>query len=261
MTPKVIQNTRKPIIVVEKVSKFFPLHPQLVKFQGETLLSYAKKLIIPRKRGGFMGLENINFSVYSGEQIGIIGKNGAGKTTLLRILSGINKPTEGKIEVIGQFGELFALNAGFNPELSGRKNIFIYAAMKNIPVKILENKIDEIIDFSELGEFIDIPIKQYSNGMRGRLGFSLVINFLPEIIFIDEALATGDAQFRQKCRSILTSLRDEKRTLVLVSHSSDMVKELCDRVIWLDKGKILMDGPVSDVLNAYMGNGKRKAIK
>lgn len=241
----------KPIIEVKEVSKYYPLNPQLIKVQSDSITSYIRKFITPKKDQGFMALDNISFNVFPGEIVGIVGSNGAGKSTLLRILSGIIRPTSGTANVKGLFGELFALNLGFNLQLSGRKNIYLYAAMKNIRKAIIEALIENIIEFSELEEFIDIPVKHYSSGMRGRLGFSLIIKTLPDIIFIDEALSTGDRQFRLKCQYELEQLKEQNRTMIIVSHSDVIIRNLCSRVLWLDQGKLIMDGDVDQGLSAY----------
>ena len=242
----------KPIIEVKEVTKYYPLNPQLIKVQSESFFSYMKKIVTPVNNRGFLALDRVSFDVFPGEIVGVVGSNGAGKSTLLRILSGIIRPTNGTIEVAGKFGELFSLNLGFNLELSGRKNIYLYAAMKNIRKIEIEAIIHDIIEFSELKEFIDIPVKHYSSGMRSRLGFSLVIKTLPEIIFIDEALSTGDRQFRLKCVYEMEQLKVQNRTMIIVSHSDAMIRKLCSRVLWLDQGKLNKDGDVNEGLNAYL---------
>ncbi|MDH5647326.1 MAG: ATP-binding cassette domain-containing protein, partial [Candidatus Heimdallarchaeota archaeon] len=227
-------NNNTPIIIADKIVKYYPLNPQLVKVRSESLRSYFSKIISPKSEDAFLALNGVNLKIYKGEIVGIIGNNGAGKSTLLRILTGISEPTSGQVEVRGDFGELFSLNAGFNMELSGRKNIFLYAAMKNIPKNIIENKITEIIKFSELGNFIDEPVKHYSSGMRGRLGFSLVFHTFPDIVFIDEALATGDIKFKNKCVEKILALIKEDKTFVIISHSIDLLKKICTRLIWME---------------------------
>jgi len=246
-----VHSCPKPVVVAENITKYYPLNPQLVKIRGESLFTYLKKLIIPGNAKQFLALNNVSFIVNRGETVGIVGANGAGKSTLLRILTGISRPTEGTVKVDGKYSELFALNAGFNMELSGRKNIYLYAAMKNIPLSEIEEKMEYIIQFSGIREFIDEPVKRYSNGMRGRLGFSILFNTLPEIIFIDEALSVGDARFQEKCMESLLRFKEEKRTLIIVSHSQGMMRRLCTRLLWLDKGELIMDGQVEDVLKEY----------
>ena len=199
----------------------------------------------------FFALHDITFSVQAGEAIGIVGRNGAGKTTLLRLLSGITKPTSGTVNVLGRFATLIGLNAGFNQDMSGRKNIYLNAAIFGMPPSETAVIEQQIIDFADIGTFIDLPVKVYSSGMLARLGFSIAIHILPEIIFLDEVLAVGDEAFVRKCKERILGFRQEKRTIVLVSHSTEWVNTLCDRAIWLENGHIRMDGPAADVLAAY----------
>ncbi len=243
----------QPVVIANHVTKVYPRKPQLMKLREDKFLSYLSKKIFG---GGsisreFIALDDINLNIYPGESVGIVGPNGAGKSTLLRVLVGITAPTSGTVTIRGEYGELFALNSGFNRDLSGRKNIYLLAAIKGISEYEIEDRIDSIIEFSELREFIDQPVKVYSSGMRGRLGFSILIHLLPDIIFIDEALATGDRNFRLKCQKRLDELVVENKTLVLVSHVSEIIKKMCARAIWLDQGKLIMDGEANLVIEAY----------
>jgi ABC-type polysaccharide/polyol phosphate transport system ATPase subunit len=196
-------------------------------------------------------LQDINFTVKRGEAVGIIGRNGAGKTTLLRLLSGITQPTAGTIKVRGRFATLIGLNAGFNYDMSGRKNIYLNAAIFGVPPHETAELESEIIEFADIGPFIDMPVKLYSSGMLARLGFSIAIHIMPEIIFLDEVLAVGDAEFVHKCTERILNFKKEQRTIVLVSHSAQWVEMLCDRVIWLNQGMLVADGPTETVLYAY----------
>jgi len=177
----------------------------------------------------FFALHDITFSVQAGEAIGIIGRNGAGKTTLLRLLAGITKPTSGSVEVHGRFATLIGLNAGFNNDMSGRKNIYLNAAIFGMPPSETVAIEQQIIDFADIGTFIDMPVKVYSSGMQARLGFSIAIHILPEIIFLDEVLAVGDEAFVRKCTERILRFKAEGRTLVVVSHSLSWVRTLCQR--------------------------------
>lgn len=239
------------VITVKNLTKHFPRHPQAMRKQEEIGSFMFYKLFRSKKLEPFIALDNITLSVKKGEAVGLVGSNGAGKSTLLRVITGISAPTAGKVNVIGQYRELFALNAGFNMDLSGRKNIYLYAAMKDISKDEIENRMDEIIEFSGLGDFIDEPVKNYSSGMRGRLGFSLISHTAPDILFIDEALSTGDAAFRKKCDETLIRFREEQKTLMIVSHGVGVLEKLCTSIIWLEHGKIKMAGPVGDVLGEY----------
>jgi ABC-type polysaccharide/polyol phosphate transport system ATPase subunit len=249
-----------PVIIVKNVTKIYPQKPQLMKLREDKLLTFLGKKMFGRneRTKDFIALDDISFSVYPGESVGIVGYNGAGKSTLLRVLAGITAPTQGSVTIYGKYGELFALNSGFNKDLSGRKNIYLLAAIKGVSENEIENRMNSIIEFSELGDFIDQPVKIYSSGMRGRLGFSVLIHLLPDIIFIDEALSTGDRKFREKCQDKLNELMKEDKTLVLVSHAADIVKSTCTRAIWLDKGKLVMDGDVQEVVDAYQDDKKAR---
>ena len=250
----------KPVITVKNVTKVYPQKPQLMKLREDKFLRYLNERLFGKaeRPTEFVALDDVSFTINSGESVGIVGYNGAGKSTLLRVLVGITQPTEGKVIIDGNYGELFALNSGFNRELSGRKNIYLLAAIKGISEDEIEARLDQIIEFSELGDFIDQPVKVYSSGMRGRLGFSILIHLLPDIIFIDEALATGDRKFRIKCQRRLAELLKENKTLVLVSHSSEIIKSMCSRVIWLDSGKIIMDGEANEIIAAYEDDKKSR---
>lgn len=242
----------EPVIIVKNVSKIYPKKPQLMKKREDSFVSFLSKRIFGKQGDKkFQALSDISFTVSRGERVGIIGFNGAGKSTLLRVITGITSPTSGEVTIHGKYGELFALNAGFNNDLSGRKNIYLISAIKGFSKKETDKLIDDIIEFSELGEFIDQPVKVYSSGMRGRLGFSILIHLLPDIIFIDEALATGDNKFKQKCIARLNEMVEEERTLVIVSHSNATLQKMCSRLIWLDHGEILMDGDIDEILEAY----------
>lgn len=242
---------KQSVITVKRLSKYFPRHPQQMRKRERVGSVISRRLSRNKDRYRFVALEDVSFSVVSGEAVGLVGSNGAGKSTLLRVITGISAPSAGKVSVKGEYRELFALNAGFNMDLSGRKNIYLYGAMKNIPKDEIQDKINDIIDFAGIGDFIDEPVKNYSSGMRGRLGFSLITHTTPDILFIDEALSTGDAAFKQKCDNTLQRFRQENKTLMIVSHTAETLQTLCTRIIWLEKGKIIMDGPVEEVLAAY----------
>lgn len=199
----------------------------------------------------FYALRDVSFTVRKGEALGVVGQNGAGKTTLLRLLSSITKPTKGSVEVNGRFATLIGVSAGFNFDMPGRKNIYLNAAFfgwNPDQIKAIE---PQIVEFADIGEFIDAPVKVYSSGMIARLGFSIAIHLLPDIIFLDEVLAVGDAKFAAKCQERIHALRDEKRTIVLVSHSPASVRQMCTRAIWLNRGQLMLDGSTDEVLAAY----------
>ena len=198
----------------------------------------------------FWALRNIIFSVKEGESLGVIGRNGAGKSTLLQILLGIYKPDEGAVEKRGTAG-LLQLGTGFHPDLTGQENIYLNGAILGLRKRQIDSIYDSIVDFSELGHFIDTPTKNYSSGMTARLGFSIAINIKPDILMIDEVLSVGDQGFRKKSRQKLEEIREMGKTVILVSHSLNDVKEICDRAICLDRGKIVYDGKSAEAAEFY----------
>ncbi|GAB4553413.1 MAG: hypothetical protein OHK0023_22500 [Anaerolineae bacterium] len=244
----------QPIITVENVSKRYTrteARPSL-RHEAVTLLRRIIKSASATQNQPFLALDGVSFSVQPGESIGIVGRNGAGKTTLLKLLSGIAKPTEGRVTVRGRFAALIGLQAGFISEMSGRKNIYLNAAFHGVSPKQIEPMVQKIIDFSELQSFIESPVKHYSSGMSARLGFSIAAHVLPDIVFLDEALAVGDLAFQQKCIRKMEELKADGRTLLYVSHDPDSVRKLCERVLWLDQGKLRMDGETALVLEEWL---------
>ncbi|MEL6270517.1 MAG: ABC transporter ATP-binding protein [Chloroflexota bacterium] len=200
---------------------------------------------------GFTALQGISFDVEPGSSIAFVGRNGSGKTTLIRLLANIMRPTTGSIEVNGRYSALIGLGTGFIRDMTGRENIYLNAAIYGVPPHETEEIIDEIIAFADIGAFIDRPVDEYSSGMNARLGFSVAVHILPDIVMIDEALAVGDTAFKRKCNEKLDALLSENRTLVLVSHSDRDVLRLCDRAIWLHQGNMMLDGEVKHVLREY----------
>ncbi len=258
--PVGITKKPEPVIVADHIWKRY--QPQA---SAMSLRSEAARLFKRKKGGGaqpFWALKDVTFSVQPGESVALIGRNGAGKTTLFRVLCGITRTSEGRAMVRGRFATLIALGAGFNPERTGRQNIYLNAAIQGVPPRQVARFIGDIIEFSELGEFIDVPIKRYSSGMTTRLGFSIAVHIFPDIIFIDEVLAVGDAAFQEKCIERILKMKAEGRTLMFVSHSADAVRLVCDRAVWLDHGQVQADGPTDEVLDAYHSfTGKMRAIQ
>jgi len=196
-------------------------------------------------------LDNVSFEVKKGEVFGIIGLNGAGKSTLLKIVAGILRPTSGEVIRRGTIAPLIELGAGFNGQLSGLENIFLNGLLLGYPKKFLQEKLDEIIEFSELGEFIHMPLKNYSSGMRARLGFSIATCVQPDLLIVDEVLAVGDIKFREKCENRIQSMIASGTSVVLVSHSVSQIKRLCRRVLWLEKGRVRGIGETGSILPEY----------
>lgn len=196
-------------------------------------------------------LKDVSFVVPEGTSLGIVGSNGAGKSTLIRTIGGILPPTEGRIEVHGRISALLALGVGFNPNLSGRENILLGGLASGLGRKQIVEKSQEIEDFAEIGEFIDMPIRTYSSGMRSRLAFSVAVHMEPDILMIDEAMSAGDARFKQKAAAKMQELMGSARAMFLVSHALASIEELCNRAIWLDKGKLMLEGEPNEVIDAY----------
>jgi lipopolysaccharide transport system ATP-binding protein len=209
--------------------------------------------IVFRKKlhSDFVALDNVSFSTKRGETIGIIGENGAGKSTLLKIVANTLKPTSGKISREGRISALLELGAGFNPELTGEENIFLNAYLLGLTKAEIEKKREEIIDFSELGNFIGRPVKTYSSGMIVRLAFSVATSVNPDILIVDEALAVGDQHFQKKCIDRMMKFKKDGKTILFCSHALYFIQELCERTIWLQNGKVAQCGETSPVLNAY----------
>lgn len=199
----------------------------------------------------FWALRDINFEVNKGEVVGIIGRNGAGKSTILKIISGIMKPTTGNVERYGNIVPMLELGSGFDMDLSGKENIFLNGAILGYSKEFLESKYDEILEFSELGDFIYSPIRNYSSGMLMRLAFSIATVVEPEILIVDEILAVGDENFQQKSRKRMMELMSGGTTVLFVSHNLWQIREMCDRVVWLEGGHVKMFGPVNEVCDAY----------
>jgi lipopolysaccharide transport system ATP-binding protein len=253
MSPFEDQDSRPPVIVADHVYKRYrrQTHQVSLRHEAQRLLSRAWHGPSRTVDEPFWALQDVTFTVHAGESVALIGRNGAGKTTLFRVLCGITHASQGRATVHGRFATLIALGAGFNFERTGRENIYLNAAIQGVPPRAVKDYIEEIIAFSELGDFIDAPVKRYSTGMVTRLGFSIAAHIFPDIIFIDEVLAVGDAAFQVKCKDRIAAMRAEGRTLMFVSHSAETVLELCDRAIWLHQGQVRMDGPAGDVLDHY----------
>ncbi|MGX2987542.1 ABC transporter ATP-binding protein [Ursidibacter sp. B-7004-1] len=199
----------------------------------------------------FLALQNINFEVRKGESWGLIGKNGSGKSTLLKLICGILKPYKGSVEVKGNIAPLIELGAGFDGELTARENIFLNGALLGHKKAFMQQHFDEIIEFAELQDFVDVPLKNFSSGMSARLGFAVATIVKPEILIVDEVLAVGDAAFQEKCKQRMAKMLEGGTTLLFVSHSIDQVKELCKNAIWIDKGVVKACGKAEDVIPLY----------
>lgn len=236
------------MIDVQNVSMRF----RMANDKINSLKEYAVAILERRlKYEEFQVLDDISFHVNKGEVVGIVGKNGAGKSTLLKIIAGVLKPTSGQVDVHGNVVPMLELGSGFDSELSGRENIFLNGAILGYSKDFLESKYNEILEFSELGHFIDMPIRNYSSGMMMRLAFSVATMVRPEILIVDEILAVGDAGFQNKSKARMLELMGGGTTVLFVSHSIDQIEEMCDRVIWLENHKIKMQDVSSIVCDEY----------
>jgi lipopolysaccharide transport system ATP-binding protein len=209
-----------------------------------------------RDAGTFLALDNLDFDIAPGQAIGIVGANGAGKSTLLKILARILPPTSGRAVLHGRVGSLLEAGAGFHPELSGKDNIFLAGSLLGMKQGEIRRRLEEIVEFSGVGEFLDSPVKHYSSGMYMRLAFAVAAHIEPEILLVDEVLAVGDAQFQKKCLQRMESLSQSGQTVVFVSHSMQAVGRLCQRALWIDRGKLRQEGPVAEVVASYLKEGQ-----
>ena len=240
----------KKIITVDSVSKDFP-HYNHIGGGLKNILLKPKSIVDFYKNQKFTALKNVSFDIEKGESVAVIGKNGAGKSTLLSLLTGVIKPTKGVINVEGRIAAKLELGGGFHSELTGRENIIMNATLLGFPLSQTKKKLDSIIAFSELEDFIGQPIRTYSSGMLAKLGFSVISYVEPEILIIDEVLAVGDLSFQRKCLNTIKSFQTNGATIILVSHSTKDVRAFCDRTIWIKDHELAMDGATKDVVPCY----------
>lgn len=234
---------QEPIIVFNSVSKIYTLYKS--SREQFTALFYESKKLRKHK-----ALDNVSFTINRGESVAVIGRNGAGKSTLLKMITGVSYPSEGEIKVSGRVAALLELTAGFSMDMSGRENIHLKGCilgLKDDEIKTLEQR---AIEFAELGEYIDQPVRTYSSGMKMRLGFAININMQPDILVVDEALSVGDNTFKQKCKNKIKELIKQNVTVLYVSHSKD-ITEICNRAIFLQQGRIVFDGNIEEAIQAY----------
>lgn len=237
-------------VVFENISKKFTLHHERARSFQELALGFFRRN--NRSSEEFWALRDVSFRVEEGETVGIIGPNGAGKSTVLKLISRIIEPTSGRIAVRGRVGALLELGAGFHPDLTGRENIYLNGSILGLSRAEIRRRLDDIIGFAELERFIDVPVKHYSSGMYVRLGFSVAVHTDPEILLVDEVLAVGDAAFQRKCLERINDLRRQGVTILLVSHSADAVRALCNRAFWLEGGHLVADDTAEAVVRRYL---------
>ena len=231
---------------VVEVSKRFRLYTEKYQSLKERFLHAGRN---PYE--DFWALRDISFEIPEGQTVGILGRNGSGKSTLLKCVSGILQPTEGKVVVRGSLAALLELGAGFQPELSGRENIYLNASLLGMSTKDVDRRFDEIVAFAELEQFIDNQVKYYSSGMYVRLGFAVAVNVDPDILVVDEVLAVGDEAFARKCMGRIKEFQDDGRTILFVTHAADLVRQICDRAVVLSAGKMIGSGPAADAVRIY----------
>ncbi|MBN1072377.1 ABC transporter ATP-binding protein [Clostridium botulinum] len=235
-------------IKFENVSMHFRKSTQKITSLKEYIIKKIKNEV---KYEEFVALNNINLNIEKGEVVGFVGLNGAGKSTLLKIVSRVQKPTNGKVSVNGKVSPLLELGAGFDNDLTGKENIYLNGLILGYKREFIETKINEITNFAELKEFIDTPIKNYSSGMKARLGFAIATVSIPEILIVDEVLSVGDGRFRKKSEERMLDLIKSDATVLFVSHSLAQIRRLCTKVVWLEKGEIKMSGSAKEVCDAY----------
>lgn len=244
----------QPIIEICHVTKIYTLF----KNNKEQFLSIFYRSPKLKKH---LALDDVTFSVEKGESVGIIGNNGAGKSTILKTITGVTFPTSGQVEVRGRVAALLELTAGFEPEMTGRENIYLKGYILGLRDEYIHTIEEKVIDFAQLGDYIDQPVRTYSSGMKMRLGFSINITTDPEILVVDEALSVGDNAFKKKCKDAIKDLIARGTTVLYVSHNADSVQEVCRRAIYLKKGKLVFDGPVEQALELYRVDNPPKTAK
>ena len=237
------------VLKVDNVSVKYRLTEEKVDNLKEYVIRFLKKDL---RYKDFLALQNVSFSLEKGERLAVLGSNGAGKSTLLKVVAGVLKASEGTIEKVGNVVPLLELGAGFDSQYSGSENIYLYGSMLGYSKSFLQEKYQEIVDFADLGEFINIPVKNYSSGMRARLGFSIATIVEPDILILDEVLSVGDAAFKKKSEKKIMSMFDKGTTVLFVSHNEDQVRRLCTKGILLDHGKLVFSGTAGEAMDRYL---------
>lgn len=239
------------MIKVKNVSMRFNLGIEAGSLKETFIGLFDRKKRKNKARNEFWALKDVSFDVKKGEVIGIIGSNGAGKSTLLKVISGVMKPTNGSVEVHGVISPMIELGAGFDPELTAHENIYLNGAILGYSKKFIDEKFDEIVEFSELRDFLEVPVKNFSSGMTAKLAFSIATVVNPEILIVDEILSVGDIKFQEKSKNKMMSMINGGTTVLYVSHSLESIKSLCNRVVWLDHGKIVKIGDTNELCDEY----------
>ena len=243
------------MVSVDKVSMRFNLGQEKIDSLKEYVIKFLKNQLLFKE---FWALNDISLEVKKGEVFGIVGYNGSGKSTLLKIIAGVTKPTKGQVKANGTMAPLIELGAGFDPNLTGRENVYLNGAILGYTKQKLQASFDEILEFSELGEFIDVPVKNYSSGMVARLAFSIATIVEPEILIVDEVLSVGDYKFQAKCQDKIKKVIEKGTTVLFVSHSLAQIQSLCSKALWIEKGKMMDFGPAKKICKKYMEFSEKK---
>ena len=235
-------------VIADKISMHFNMASEKLESFKEYFIKLIKHQLFFKD---FVAVDEVSFQIKKGEVFGIVGTNGSGKSTTLKMISGILKPTGGKVTINGTIAPLIELGAGFDGELTARENIYLNGAVLGYSKKYIEEHFDDIVEFAELRDFLDMPIKNYSSGMVARIAFAIATVITPDILIVDEILSVGDFMFQEKCEKRINELMDGGTTVIIVSHSMEQIERLCDRVMWIEKGKLRQIGPTKEVCAAY----------
>jgi len=248
--------TEDAVVVYQVSKRFRRYHADAPGTIHEALMRGLKKLMVAEQ---FWALRHVSFCIQRGRTVGVVGRNGAGKSTLLRLIAGVGRPDEGRIEVNGQVRALLNLGAGFHPELTGRENLVIHGVIGGLTRRQVADRSDAIIEFAELEDFIDSPLRTYSSGMQMRLAFSIAIHSSPELLLIDEVLAVGDVAFQRKCLDRIAHLKAKGCTIILVTHDVNTVEQLCEQAVWLRAGRVEAYGPSETVVSRYLSAAENES--
>ncbi len=241
-------------VELRDIEMHFNMSSEKLQSLKEYFLKFVKRQL---RFEDFVALDKVSFDIKKGDVFGIVGLNGCGKSTTLKIISGILKPTKGSVETQGVIAPLIELGAGFDMELTARENIYLNGSVLGYSKKFMDEKFDDIVEFSEMREFLDVPMKNYSSGMVARIGFAIATITTPDILIVDEILAVGDFLFQKKCEERINAMMQDNTTVIIVSHSIDQIERLCKHCVWLEKGKVKMIGETQEICNAYK-NSERK---
>jgi len=239
------------VVHLQKVGVRYRLPSERIGSFKEYTIRWIQRKVTHRD---FWALQDVNLSVNRGETLGLIGHNGAGKSTLLKLIARVFRPTAGRVVVTGKVAPLLEFGAGFHPELTGRENIYLNGALMGFSYREMEEKIEGIVDFAEIWDFIDVPLRTYSSGMKARLGFAVATDVQPDILLIDEVLSVGDESFKRKSSARMQKFRDRGATIIFVSHDMEMIQKMCNRAAWLDHGRLKVIGAANEVVQAYCGS-------